>query len=130
MATTIDYIEFVAERVAAAECMVGAAVRFRKMFGEYMVYVNDKPLVLVCDNTPYVKILPCLSGIVGNTASRGYPYGGAKEHYVLDVEDTELCGAVIAALERVTDVPKPKKRKAKAKAGEVGGVPLARNPPA
>ncbi|MGN0560765.1 MAG: hypothetical protein ACI4K8_06895 [Candidatus Fimenecus sp.] len=25
------------------------------MFGEYMVYVNDKPILMVCDNTVFVK---------------------------------------------------------------------------
>jgi DNA helicase-2/ATP-dependent DNA helicase PcrA len=33
------------------------AVRYKKMFGEYMVYVNEKPILLVCDNTVFVKIL-------------------------------------------------------------------------
>ena len=53
MATTVDYIEFVCEQLAGV-----GAVRYHKMFGEYMVYVNDKPLLLVCDNTVFVKILP------------------------------------------------------------------------
>ena len=32
------------------------------MFGEYMVYVNDKPVLLVCGNTVYAKKLPQLAG--------------------------------------------------------------------
>lgn len=50
MATTQDYMEYVRERLP--EC---GDVRYRKMFGEYMVYVNDKPLLTVCDNTVFVK---------------------------------------------------------------------------
>ena len=38
MATTKDYIEYVCERLHGA-----GGLRYRKMFGEYMVYVNDKP---------------------------------------------------------------------------------------
>jgi TfoX/Sxy family transcriptional regulator of competence genes len=35
-------------------------VRYRKMFGDSLVYVDDKPMMLLCDNTVFVKILPCL----------------------------------------------------------------------
>ena len=53
MATSQEYIEFVCEQLVGIE-----NVRYKKMFGEYMVYVNDKPVLLVCDNTVYVKKLP------------------------------------------------------------------------
>lgn len=53
MATTPEYNEFVCERLEPF-----GAVRSRKMFGEYMVYLNDKPIITVCDNTVFVKILP------------------------------------------------------------------------
>ena len=105
MATTLEYIEYVAAQ--AEGCGV---VRYRKMFGEYMVYVNDKPILLVCDNSVYVKILSCLDGLMAE-AERGFPYDGAKEHYILDIDDRELTQAAIAALEAVTPIPKPKKKK-------------------
>ena len=59
MATTKDYIEYVCERLHGA-----GGLRYRKMFGEYMVYVNDKPVLLVCDNTVFVKIVPELAALV------------------------------------------------------------------
>ena len=40
MATTQDYIEYVCERLP--DC---GNVRYRKMFGEYMVYVNERPVL-------------------------------------------------------------------------------------
>ena len=106
MATTVDFIEYVCGQIEGV-----GAVRYKKMFGEYMVYVNDKPILLVCENTVYVKILPCLDGLMDN-AEKGCPYNGAKEHYILDIDDRELVMAVISALEPVTPVPKPKKKKA------------------
>jgi TfoX/Sxy family transcriptional regulator of competence genes len=106
MATTLDYIEYVTEKLSFA-----GDVRYKKMFGEYMVYVGGKPLVLVCDNTVFVKMLPCLDGLLSET---GYPYDGAKEHYVLDFEDSELAEKVIRLLEEATPMPKPKKTKKKA----------------
>lgn len=110
MATTQDYIEFVCEQVRNADG--GWDLRCKKMFGEYMVYVNDKPVLLVCDNTVFVKQLDCIAHLMAD-ADRGHPYEGAKEHYVLDVEDTELAGRVIAELEKATPVPRPRKKKAK-----------------
>ncbi|MFR2154639.1 MAG: hypothetical protein ACLS48_08380 [[Eubacterium] siraeum] len=59
------------------------------MFGEYMVYVNDKPVLLVCDNTVYVKKLPEIEELMSG-AECGVPYDSAKEHYILDIEDRSL----------------------------------------
>jgi TfoX/Sxy family transcriptional regulator of competence genes len=39
MATTVDFIEYVCGQIEDA-----GAVRYKKLFGEYMVYVNDKPI--------------------------------------------------------------------------------------
>ncbi len=105
MATSAEYIEYVCERIREFE-----NPRYRKMFGEYMVYVNDKPILLVCDDTVFVKQLDCISESMRN-ASKGYPYKGAKEHYILDVDNTFLLQEVITEVERVTPLPKPKKKK-------------------
>jgi TfoX/Sxy family transcriptional regulator of competence genes len=104
MATSPDYIEFVAEQVR--DC---GAVRYKRMFGEYMVYVNDKPILIVCDDTVFVKTLPCLDELMAN-AEKGFPYDGAKEHYVLDIDNRELAQRIVAALEPVTAIPKPRKK--------------------
>ncbi len=106
MATTKDYIEYVCERLHGM-----GGLRYHKMFGEYMVYVNDKPVLLVCDNTVFVKIVPELAALMAD-AEHGLPYEGAKEHYILDIDDTDLARQVVAVLETVTPLPKPKKKKA------------------
>ena len=106
MATSADYLTFVLEKLPPL-----GVVRSRKMFGEYMVYVNDKPVLLVCDNTVFVKIVPELAALMAD-AERGLPYEGAKEHYILDIDDTDLARQVVAVLEAVTPLPKPKKKKA------------------
>ena len=105
MAATVDFIEYVCGQIDGT-----GAVRYKKMFGEYMAYVNGKPILLVCDNTVYVKILPCLDGLM-DSAEKSCPYKGAKEHYILDIDDKELACAVVAALEAATPVSKPKKKK-------------------
>lgn len=105
MATSVDFIEYVCGQIEGT-----GDVRYRKMFGEYMVYVNDKPILLVCDNTVFVKILPCLDTLMPD-AEKGHPYSGAKEHYIVDIDNTDLARKVVAALEPVTPLPKPRKKK-------------------
>ena len=53
MATSVDYVEFVCEQIREF-----GEIRYRNMFGEYMVYLQDRPILLVCDNTVFVKELP------------------------------------------------------------------------
>lgn len=105
MATSIDFIEYVCEQITGV-----GAVRYKKMFGEYMVYVDDKPILLVCDNTVFVKMLDDLKEHMVN-ADIGFPYPGAKEHYVLDIDNAEFCKEIIQILLPITPIPKPKKKK-------------------
>ena len=105
MATTESYIKFVCEQIEGV-----GVIRYKKMFGEYMVYVNDKPVLLVCDNTVYVKKLPEIEELMSG-AECGVPYDSAKEHYILDIEDRELTAKAVEILERITPVPKKKAKK-------------------
>jgi len=107
MASTQEYIEFVCSQIGS-----DWIVRYRKMFGDYMVYVSGKPLLLVCNNTVYVRELECVAGLL-ESADRGFPYQGAKEHYIVDVEDRSLLNQVIEVLEKVIPVPVRKKKAAR-----------------
>lgn len=102
MATQKDYIEFVCEQIRGV-----GDVFYRKMFGEYMVYVDARPVLLVCDNTVFVKILPELEGYLAD-AEKGFPYDGAKLHYILDIDDGDLSVAVVNILKTITPLPKRK----------------------
>ena len=105
MATSFEFIEYVCDQIRGV-----GSVRYKKMFGEYMIYVNDKPILLVCGNTVFVKILPCLDGLCID-CSKGFPYKGAKEHYILDIENAELAQQIISEIEPVTPFPKPRAKK-------------------
>ena len=105
MACTPGFIEYVCEQIAGA-----GEIRSRKMFGEYMVYVNDKPILLVCDNTVFVKQLDCLKAEMKNAAV-GTPYPGARLHYILDIDDTAFSKEIVRILEAITPLPKPRKKK-------------------
>ncbi len=107
MATPQEYITCVCDQLAHFD-----NVRYRKMFGEYMVYVNDKPLLLVCDNTVFVKKLSEIDTLMAKEEV-GIPYAGAKEHYLLDPENKALLSSVVEVLEPLIPVPKPRKKKTK-----------------
>lgn len=104
MASNVEFVEYVCEQIAPC-----GGVRYRKMFGEYMVYVNDKPLLLLCDNTVYAKQLEVLKDLLAVNAI-GVPYDGAKPHYILDADDCEQLQAVVNILEPLTALPKSRKK--------------------
>ena len=103
MACTTDYIDFVCCQVEGV-----GVIRTKKMFGDWMIYIDEKPVILACDDICYVKMLPVISDMMTN-AWTGFPYDGAKEHYILDIEHRDEAIKVIKALLPV--IPYPKKRK-------------------
>lgn len=104
MASSAEFVEYICEQLEGT-----GTIRSRKMFGEYMIYLNDKPVVMVCDDRVMMKMLPCLEGLLSANQTET-PYEGAKPHYVLDPDDREtLCQAVMLA-EEVTPLPKKRKK--------------------
>ena len=109
MSSSLDFVNYVCEQLEGV-----GAIRSRKMFGEYMLYVHDKPVVMVCDDTVFVKMLPCLADLLADRPTAP-PYEGAKDHYVLDPDDRETLRRAAELAEEVTPLPKKKPpRKAKA----------------
>ena len=105
MASTLDFANFVIEQLGDI-----GEITYRKMFGEYMIYVNQKPVILICDNTAYVKKLDCIKSLCENNEV-GHPYEGAREHYILDIDDSELLEEIIKEVEKVTQIPKKKSKR-------------------
>lgn len=104
MACTSEYIEFV-----CAELSSLGEVKARKMMGDYIIYVNGKCVITACDNTAFVKKLPCIAGLMAD-AETGYAYKGAKEGYILDFRDRQKTLKVIQALWEVLPFPKSRKK--------------------
>ena len=107
MATSKEYIEFVCDQLRGVD-----GVTYKKMFGEYLVYVNEKPIFIVCDNTVMVKKVPELADLMRD-APEGFPYEGAKMIYILYIEIRDLFLAVIPIIEEIPPVPKKKRPAAK-----------------
>jgi TfoX/Sxy family transcriptional regulator of competence genes len=55
MASDLDYIQYVIDQIKTS-----GTITYKKMLGEYLIYLNDKPVVMVCDNTAFVKMLDCI----------------------------------------------------------------------
>lgn len=104
VATSKEYIDFVLGQLEGID-----AISCKKMFGEYLVYISGKPAILVCDNAAMVKKLPELAELLKD-APDAYPYEGAKVHALLDIENHALTRQVLEIIERVTPMPKRKKK--------------------
>jgi TfoX/Sxy family transcriptional regulator of competence genes len=100
MATKKEYIDYVLEMIDGV-----GQLRYKKMFGEYMIYVDDKPALLVCDDTVFVKIIDNLKEDFEN-CEKGFPYQGAKEHYILDIDKKERSKELIKQVLPFLKVPK------------------------
>lgn len=105
MATTVDFIGFVCEQIGSV-----GSVHYKKMFGEYMVYVDDKPVFLICDNTVFVKPLDCITDKMRG-AEKDKPYNGAKEYYILDIDNADLSKEIAIILKANMPFPKPRTKK-------------------
>lgn len=104
MACTTDFIDFVCDALSPL-----GEVRSRKMMGDYVIYVNDKCVITACDNTAFVKKLPCIAGLMAD-AETGNPYPGAKEAYILDFQYRQKALEVIETLWEELSFPKSRKK--------------------
>lgn len=109
MATTQTFIDYVRERLAGT-----GDVSAKRMFGEAMIYVDDKPVLLLCDDSVFAKKLPCIENLMtARKAETGTPYPGAKPHWILDADDAGTLRAAVGALLPAVPVPAKKKRSKK-----------------
>jgi DNA transformation protein and related proteins len=85
---------------------------YRKMFGEYALYVGGKVVGLVCDNQLFLKPTDAGRALLG-TPVEGPPYPGAKPHFVLDehLDNPELLTSLFVATEAVLPRAKAKSNK-------------------
>lgn len=107
MASRTETVEYICDQIVGC-----GEVRYRKMFGEFMVYLNDKPIFMICDDILYVKINETSAKFLGNNNNQGFPYDGAKLHYIVDdIDNRELMKELASGLEKITPIPKSKKKK-------------------
>lgn len=84
--------------------------KVQKNVWRVLVYLNEKPVLLVCENCVFIKKLGKIESLMQG-AEEGIPYKGSKPHYILDMENCELVDKVIRILEEITPVPKKRVKK-------------------
>ena len=103
MASSPEFVNYICEQLNGL-----GAVRSRKMFGDHIVYLNDKPIMTICDDRAMVKMLPCLAELLAGRPTEP-PYEGAKDHYLLDPDNRETLREAARRVEEVTLLPQKRK---------------------
>lgn len=103
MSCSAEFIEFLETSLKGV-----GEVRSKKMFGDWLIYINDKPIITACDDMAFVKKLPAIEALM-NGADCGCPYEGAKGHYILDFEHRNRALEVVQKLVEVTKIKKKRK---------------------
>ncbi len=106
MATGRDFVEHVRNQSGLAD-----AISYKKMFGEYAIYLEGKVVAFACDNQLYVKPTPEGRDIL-RTVSEHPPYPGAKLYFRVDdeIDDRELLRRLLKATANALPPPKPSRR--------------------
>ena len=104
MATRIDTVEFICDQAG-----LGKRLTFRKMFGEYALYLDGKVVALICDDQLYLKPTPEGLKTLGSV-SEAPPYPGAKNHYLLSsvLDDPDRLSMALQVTARALPDPRPK----------------------
>lgn len=103
MATDKDFVDYVAEQIG-----LGNRLTYRKMFGEYALYLDAKVVAFVCDNSLFIKPSEAAPALAPELP-QGPPYPGAKNYPVADelLDDADALRRLVIETARVLPAPKP-----------------------
>lgn len=109
MASDENFVKFISEQIESS-----GQIRYRKMFGEYALYCNEKVVALICDNQLFIKPSNAGREFIGNVVEQP-PYKGAKPSFLIEdqIENKEWLSELIRLTEM--ELPEPKKKKSKTK---------------
>lgn len=106
--TSQKTVEYVVDQMAGA-----GPISFRKMFGEYGVYLDGKMFALVCDDQLFIRPTDAGRALLGSPRE-GHPYPGSKPHFLIEAEQFDN-RELLSQLARITadalPLPKPKPSK-------------------
>lgn len=107
MATDLSFVEHVAE-----QARLGARFTWRKMFGEYALYIDGKVVAFACDDSLFIKPATATAALVTDLPQRP-PYPGAKLYPVADelLDDPERLQQLLLATWQAVPASKPRKKK-------------------
>lgn len=102
-----------------AQSGLGTQLSYKRMFGEYALYLHGKVVAFACFNQLYLKPTPAGRELLGSVSEHP-AYPGSKLYFRIDdeTEDRELLRKLFETTARALPLPKPKpkpKRPPKAK---------------
>lgn len=89
-------------------------VRSRAMFGEHALYLGEKLVALICNDTLFLKPTDAAAGYAEHLTPAP-PYPGASDYLAVGadlVEDPERLQALVVASAELLPPPKPKRARA------------------
>jgi TfoX/Sxy family transcriptional regulator of competence genes len=124
MATEQAFVEYI-----QAQSGLGSGLSYKKMFGEYALYLHGRVVAFACDNQLFVKPTEAGRSLLGEKVSEHPPFPGAKAYFRIDdeMEDREMLQKLLHATARELPLPKAKvPRPPKGGAVKAGRTPRGR----
>lgn len=105
MATEKAFLDYVIEQIALSERLT-----HKRLFGEYALYVDEKVVAFVCDNSVFIKPSQAVTRLAPDLPRRP-PYPGASNYPVADelLDDSDAIRRLILETAALMPAPKPKK---------------------
>lgn len=92
MASNPEYVQYIADQLREA-----GQITYRKMFGEYGMYVDGKIFAVICDNQLFIKITEA-GRKLRPELEEAPPYEGAKNYLLVeDIDDQEALAELVKA---------------------------------
>ena len=90
-----DLVLYIVEQASQA-----GEVSAKKMFGDYCLYCDGKPVGLICDDYLYLKPLKQIESLLHEEDKQMKPpYEGAKPHFVItNVDDRDYISTLVKAI--------------------------------
>ena len=104
MAVSKGYYEYISEMLDGID-----GITYKKMMGEYIVYLYGRTAAYICDDRLLIKPVPSAVKLLPNARYEA-PYDGAKE--MLLAEDTDNKDFLKEFFKAIyPELPEPKKKK-------------------
>ena len=105
MATESHFVEHVTELAG-----LGERLTYKKLFGEFALYLDGKVVAFACDNSLFIKPSGAAAALAPELP-QGPPYPGAKPYPVADalLDEPDRLRALLLATALLMAPPKPKK---------------------
>ena len=104
MATDASFVAFICEQADMPHRLT-----FKKMFGEYALYVDGKVIAFVCDNQLFLKPLEEVRSLLG-TVTELPAYPGSKMYFRIsdELDDRDALRRLFNLTADLLPPPKPK----------------------